>query len=260
MEEAPIAIRSGLPAPKRSLPTCSVFRQTAYVTARFQSMKYRVNYLDKPSDQAIIIEAAKPRAAAQQFFSQNARKERCRIRVVQIEGLPRYSEWDFDAVQFMDESARAFLPQVPPPPPFPRVPPPPPLVTGGRLFLCPDCGTPVSKKAASCPKCGRVFRSAQQTGLFNWFIHGYLNDILAGILILAYANLIIGLTPLFDRVIVSPSQIAIFITAAGCYWEFITPLYRQHTADAYNLVAYGFGAALYYAIIRVLPSMHLTNQ
>jgi hypothetical protein len=94
----------------------------------------------------------------------------------------------------------------------------------------------------------------------NWFIHGYLNDILAGILILAYANLIIGLTPLFDRVIVSPSQIAIFITAAGCYWEFITPLYRQHTADAYNLVAYGFGAALYYAIIRVLPSMHLTNQ
>ena len=95
----------------------------------------------------------------------------------------------------------------------------------------------------------------------NWFIHGYLNDILAGTLILAYANLIIGLTPLFDRVIVSLSQIAIFITAAGFYWEFITPLYRQPTAaDPYNLVAYGFGAALYYTIIRVIPSMHLTDR
>jgi len=117
-------------------------------------MKYPVYYLDEPGTRD-ILEAANPRDAAQQFFSKHPRNGSCCIRVETGEGA-LYSH--FDAVQFMDESARALLP---------RVPPPPPLVTGGRLFLCPDCGTPVSRKAASCPKCGRVFRSAQQTGLFG---------------------------------------------------------------------------------------------
>jgi hypothetical protein len=73
-------------------------------------MKYRVNYLDKPSDEAIIIEAANPQTAAQLFFSQNPRNERCSIRVWDV---AQHSVQDFPAVQFMDESTRAKLPVVP---------------------------------------------------------------------------------------------------------------------------------------------------
>ncbi len=84
----------------------------------------------------------------------------------------------------------------------------------------------------------------------DWFVHGYLSDVLAGTLVLAYANLVIGITPFFHRVIVSPSQIAVFIGMVGLYWEFITPLYRSCTADPADLAAYAFGAALYYAVMR----------
>ena len=146
-------------------------------------MKYPVYYLDEPGNRD-ILEAANPRDAAQQFFSKHPRNESCCIRVETGEGA-LYSH--FDAVQFMDESARALLPRVAPPPPFPQVPPPPPLVTGGRLSLCPDCGTPVSRKAASCPKCGRVFRAArpQQTGGCTWIIIIALGIVL-GIVLISY--------------------------------------------------------------------------
>jgi len=78
----------------------------------FQLMKYRVYYLDEPSSQDIIVEAANPRAAAQQLFSERPRNERCCIRVQS--GILKSSMQDFDAVQFMDESARASLPPEPP--------------------------------------------------------------------------------------------------------------------------------------------------
>jgi hypothetical protein len=44
-------------------------------------MKYRVYYLDEPGTNDIVVEAPDDHAAAQQFFSQCPRNERCRIRV-----------------------------------------------------------------------------------------------------------------------------------------------------------------------------------
>jgi hypothetical protein len=77
-----------------------------------QPMKYRVYYLDEPDYLVVIVDAANHRAAAQHYFSQHPRNERCQIRV-ETKGVAEYSVQDFDAVQFMDESARASLPAVP---------------------------------------------------------------------------------------------------------------------------------------------------
>jgi hypothetical protein len=75
-------------------------------------MKYRVYYLDEPDYLVVIVDAANHRAAAQHYFSQHPRNERYQIRV-ETKGVAEYSVQDFDAVQFMDESARASLPAVP---------------------------------------------------------------------------------------------------------------------------------------------------
>ncbi|MFN8469053.1 MAG: hypothetical protein U0X20_26080 [Caldilineaceae bacterium] len=50
----------------------------------------------------------------------------------------------------------------------------------------------------------------------------------------------------------SRAGVAIFllmvVTAAGCYWEYITPLYRPTSVtDPLDMVAYWIGACLYLA-------------
>ena len=76
-------------------------------------MKYRVYYLDEPDYLVGIVDAANHRGAAQQYFSQHVRNKSCQIRV-ETKGVAEYSVQDFDAVEFMDESARASLSPVPP--------------------------------------------------------------------------------------------------------------------------------------------------
>lgn len=94
----------------------------------------------------------------------------------------------------------------------------------------------------------------------SWFVHGYVNDILAGALLLAYANLLIGMTPLFTCTIASPSRIAVLIGLAAMYWEMIAPRLRLGVADPLDFAAYAFGASIYYAIIRLGAPKHLTDR
>jgi hypothetical protein len=74
-------------------------------------MKYRVYYWDEPQKE-VVVEASDHRSAAKEFFSQRPRIERCRIRVNPKSFFTNVQ--DFDAMDFMDEAARASIPPLAP--------------------------------------------------------------------------------------------------------------------------------------------------
>jgi hypothetical protein len=76
-------------------------------------------------------------------------------------------------------------------------------------------------------------------------LHGYLNDVLAGSLLLAWANLLIGCGPYWRWEIQTVARASFLILPAGLYWEFIAPLYTASTSDLRDLIAYWLGACLY---------------
>jgi len=85
----------------------------------------------------------------------------------------------------------------------------------------------------------------------NWFTSGYLNDILAGLMLAGFVDYLLvrggtaGLTT-FSRVVT-------LIIPAGIFWEYATPLYRpQSTSDPLDLLAYAIGALLFLICRQVL--------
>lgn len=85
----------------------------------------------------------------------------------------------------------------------------------------------------------------------------YFNDTLAAILILAFSNL------LFIKVhksIFKFKDIFLFITACGCVWEFITPLYKRNsTTDYYDFIAYYVGAMIYFILVKIFQLNKANN-
>lgn len=77
----------------------------------------------------------------------------------------------------------------------------------------------------------------------------YFNDALAAILILAFSNLLLIKV---HSSIFKFKYIFLFITACGCVWEFITPLYKENSiTDYYDFIAYYIGAMIYFILVRI---------
>lgn len=73
---------------------------------------------------------------------------------------------------------------------------------------------------------------------WNW-LHFYFNDLLAGIVFMAYCNLV--LLPDYPQGIGIRKGMRL-ILMAGVFWEFITPLYlNKSVSDIYDLFAYCIG-------------------
>ena len=83
------------------------------------------------------------------------------------------------------------------------------------------------------------------------FFHGHFNDMLAGVVLLAYANLLATLAHQPRLEFRSPVKALVLVLVAGLYWEEIAPLYTTSTADPWDLLAY-VGGGLVYVLISVL--------
>ena len=79
--------------------------------------------------------------------------------------------------------------------------------------------------------------------IVSWsWIHFYFNDLLAGMVFMAYCNLVF--LPDDPRGL-GIRRGMVLIAAAGVFWEFITPLYLSRSvSDVHDLLAYGIGGLL----------------
>ena len=79
--------------------------------------------------------------------------------------------------------------------------------------------------------------------IVSWsWIHFYFNDLLAGMVFMAYCNLVF--LPDDPRGL-GIRRGMVLIAAAGVFWEFITPLYLSRSVTEVNeLLAYGIGGLL----------------
>lgn len=76
----------------------------------------------------------------------------------------------------------------------------------------------------------------------NTFFKGYLNDLLAPILLLAFSNFLLS----FYNKELKGKYIYIMIVICSMYWEFITPLYKKDSVcDILDIVMYMCGASIY---------------
>jgi len=82
------------------------------------------------------------------------------------------------------------------------------------------------------------------------WIHGYFNDCLAGIILLAYVQIV--LLPFFTKKI-SFTQTIVLVFFSGLYWEFIAPLYRMEAVtDHRDLIAYELGGIICFMINKII--------
>lgn len=80
----------------------------------------------------------------------------------------------------------------------------------------------------------------------NWFLKNHFSDVLAGILLPAYSNALIAMTPLKTRGFVRPCTILTLVFIAALFWEFVAPLFvRGSTSDPKDIIAYMLGGGLY---------------
>ena len=83
------------------------------------------------------------------------------------------------------------------------------------------------------------------------FFRFYFNDVLAGIVILAYSNIVISLSNVKFN-LYSLKNIIVFNLVIGLFWEYVTPLYySKSTGDPLDVVAYVVGGIVYYLIIKI---------
>ena len=79
----------------------------------------------------------------------------------------------------------------------------------------------------------------------------YFNDILAGVVILAYSNLLFIVVRKEEHSFRSLIRILFFVFIAGMFWEFIAPMFRRDSvSDLGDIMAYLIGGITYWAMIR----------
>ncbi|MDS9470714.1 hypothetical protein [Sporosarcina pasteurii] len=90
------------------------------------------------------------------------------------------------------------------------------------------------------------------TKRYDWtFAHYYLNDVLAGILIVAIVNVLAVLSHQRRLLLISLIRILVFTLACGLFWEYVTPLYVTYSVwDPFDVLAYMFGGFCNWCIIR----------
>ena len=80
-------------------------------------------------------------------------------------------------------------------------------------------------------------------------MNGYFNDILAGIILIAFTNLMFELKNISIKKIV---HIEMYLLAVGIFWEYITPLYKTSSiSDPFDILAYMFGGIVYWIIFKL---------
>jgi hypothetical protein len=102
---------------------------------------------------------------------------------------------------------------------------------------------------------GIVLYGLNQTVLKDWlgwaFFRCYLNDGLAGVALVSYANLLCMAARREDLCLTTPAPITAFMLCVGLFWEFVTPLYRTDSIrDPLDLLAYVAGGMTYWAIAK----------
>lgn len=84
------------------------------------------------------------------------------------------------------------------------------------------------------------------------FVKGYLNDLFAPILLLAYSNILLSR---INQRIHCLWQMLILIGVAGIIWEYLAPLIKPSSiSDPYDLVCYLVGAIFYWILLNIKHS------
>ena len=78
----------------------------------------------------------------------------------------------------------------------------------------------------------------------QFFFTGYFNDILAPIFLLSYSNILLKI--FLKKFCLNFIVLSLFILLVGCFWEFITPLYKKSTTDPFDVLTYYVGFLLYW--------------
>ena len=91
-----------------------------------------------------------------------------------------------------------------------------------------------------------IINSIFLKGNNNVFFDGYFNDILAGMIILSYSNLLLDC---IERRINKIYFMFIFMVFCGVFWEFVFPMFHSSsTSDVVDILAYLVGGLFYYFI------------
>ena len=78
----------------------------------------------------------------------------------------------------------------------------------------------------------------------------YFNDILAGIVLLSFSNILLSFYSGKDILIKKFYIMMVFLLAAGLFWEYVTPLYKPGAvSDVLDIPAYMTGGIIYYVIV-----------
>ena len=90
-------------------------------------------------------------------------------------------------------------------------------------------------------------------GVMDWlFIQHYFNDVLAGMVIVAFVNILAVLGNQRRLLLIHIFRILLFTFFCGVFWEYVTPLYLSYSvADPFDVLAYMTGGMLYWAVIRI---------
>ncbi|WP_155522691.1 hypothetical protein [Salisediminibacterium selenitireducens] len=87
----------------------------------------------------------------------------------------------------------------------------------------------------------------------HWFVHGYVNDILAGIWLPALINALASLFRIQRALVTDPEKIVLIAVMAGLFWELAAPQFvTGSTQDPFDILAYVTGALLYITVVRLV--------
>ena len=99
-------------------------------------------------------------------------------------------------------------------------------------------------------------------GVLNWvFVQHYFNDVLAGMVIVAFVNILAVLGNQRRLLLIRFFRILLFTSVCGLFWEYITPLYLSYSvADPLDVLAYMSGGVLYWGIIRITTKKNFKGK
>lgn len=113
----------------------------------------------------------------------------------------------------------------------------------------------------SCLYCVNRFwlKDAVVAPMISYFLRCYFNDCLAGIAVIAYTNLIFGLSRMGKAIVKTYSAAALVCIACGILWEYLLPAFIQHgTSDVWDIAAYVLGGCTYIILARRLGNENAT--
>lgn len=96
------------------------------------------------------------------------------------------------------------------------------------------------------------------SGALNYFCVCYFNDFLAALLLLAYANILLGaVNSRFCKL----STILFIAVIVGFFWEFWSPPIKiNRTADYIDILYYCIGAAYYWGVCCYFKDSYILNK